>query len=208
MNKYGLLIMAAVTMLVFFGCEDPNLPPPGDTIPVESIKWETDGEGFYQYSTNDVADQNKTARLVFSSTIAEDPMTTVTAEIKKLSGLDYYSFGMIFGWQDWDNFYEMAITNDGWYTIWVQVSDVWTEVIDWTESSFLNIGAGSSNTISVTYNTPDIDLKINGNDETSIAPAVFNSGSAGFMIFIGEDENFPEEPIDVRFKMTSPVSLP
>ncbi len=195
----GLAIIAALLL--------PSCEPPSYT----TIEWQTDGDVFDQYSTNDPGLLN---------TIHYDPrpeenevtMTTVTATVKKMSGSSVDGFGIVFCYQNENNHYCLLISASGYYKVMKIVGGAETVLVARTFSTYLDTsGWGVPNDISVTRAPGGVfTVKFNGNDVTTFTDVSFQGGLAGPCIGIGSPphERFPGVPADARFKMLEPFVYP
>jgi hypothetical protein len=189
--------------------------------PIATITWELDGNGYVQFSTNDPNYYDYAFWIYYNQAHQDPPMTSaVTAIAKKVSGALNYGFGIIFCFQDHDNFFYVLITADGYYDIGERVGGAPSKIVDYTFSGAINTGLGASNTISVTYTsgTNTMAVSINGSQVNTFQPNTGSSpfiqnwtgGKAGFICTIGNSstENFPDTASDVRFKFISPIAYP
>lgn len=176
----------------------------GCTIPVKSIFWEEDSNGFIQFCTNDSDYYN-----YYFYTWYEDSYFTildvVEAKVKKVSGFEWGGYGMVFYLQNEYNFYFLLIDKKGWYTIYEANDGSWIEHIGWTYSDKLNKGFGKINTLKVEHDDP-LDLftiSFNGSYVNSFNDDSFKGGYSGFFVEIWgvDEEDFPDTPVDVRFKL-------
>lgn len=140
-------------------------------------------------------------------------MTTVTATVKKMSGSINYGYGIVFCFKDSNNFYRLLINEAGYYSLYALVGGNSSAVIPWstTPSANLTNGFGVDNVISVTQQSPgNFSLNFNGNQETLFSDSNFIGGTSGFAasIDVQSNENFPNIPVDVRFKFSLPVVYP
>ncbi len=141
-------------------------------------------------------------------------MTTVTANVERVSGPGVIGFGIDFCYQDENNHYLLMITTEGRYTMAKRVDGTYSSLFaeNWYSSGFLFTGADTINTISITHDgSGHFDVRFNGLDITHFDDVDnLRGGSAGPSIGIGAsgDENFPAVPEDGRFMMTAPVVYP
>lgn len=177
----------------------------------QTIKWQLDGNGAVQFLTNDPQWYGYTFWDTYAQT-TESQMTTVTATVAKQSGSQTCGYGIIFCYQDTNNFYRLLITASGGYSVYAKVGGTYTAIIPWTQAhtALLNNGFGVANVISVTQQSlHNFSINFNGTQETAFGDLNFTGGNAGFCIGISSTtENFPSIPEDVRFKLTSPVAYP
>ncbi len=188
----------------------------GWIIPTETILWEPDGSGFIQFYTNDPQYYD----YLFWATISGSYMGTTGDECivqtKKISGYAYGSYGIVFSYYDSNNFFVLLITTQGSYAIYQIYAGDPYELQGWTSSGYLYTGYNTINTLKTIYyynlgGYDYQDLYLNGNNIGSIynSPGTLD-GYVGFFASVtgSSYENFPSVPVDVRFKMTSPVIVP
>ncbi|HKZ84885.1 MAG TPA: protein kinase [Anaerolineae bacterium] len=65
----------------------------------------------------------------------------VDVDATQVAGPDNNDYGVICRYQDFDNFYRILISGDGYYAFIRQVDGESTQLIDWTQSSAINQGA-------------------------------------------------------------------
>ena len=179
---------------------------------IETIEWELDGSGFRQFETND-PENLMTYWYYWIVASYQDPSTsfTVEAEVKKLSGCPGWGADIMFCFQDPNNFYELGICTTGYYTVWKLVNGNWSMIIDWTFSSYLNIGYNVINNLKVMYDGSNtFTIYLNGTNVDNFTDSSLSGGYVGYIVFIADEscEKFPDEPVDVRFKLIQPVTDP
>jgi hypothetical protein len=140
-------------------------------------------------------------------------MISVEMQVKKMLGYYHAGYGIMFCYQDTNNFYRVVITVDGFYLISKKVAGTyynntgggsWTTTNpSWPASTNMVTGFGNANKIKV-VNTGggNFDLYFNGVYETSFSDATFTGGYNGYYVGIGSEnhESFPT-PMDVRVKL-------
>src|SRR4051812_7930985 len=72
----------------------------------QTIRFENDGNGFNQFYTNDPQYYNHI--FTYTDTDLTDP-TSFEVAVKKISGSTIKVYGIVFGYQDIKNFYEIGI---------------------------------------------------------------------------------------------------
>lgn len=179
---------------------------------VQTVQWQLDGNGYVQFLTNDPLWYGYGYWNTYTQ-MSEPTMTTVTAAVKKQSGSYYTGYGILFCYQDQDNFHRLLIDAASQYGVHAKVQGVWREIRRWERTPTLNLksGLGVENLISVTQESPGhFSIRFNGAMETSFTDDAFSGGAAGFYVSIGEkdDESFPDTPEDIRLRMTAPASYP
>jgi hypothetical protein len=198
------LILFLPLMLFTITCE--NEPA------IETIEWEPDGAGFRQYKTND-SQYYSWSFWYWKNASYQDPMTAfaVEAEAKKLSGCGGYGVDIIYCLQDSQNFYVLGISTYGSYRVGKRLNGSWFTIIDWTSSNHINTGYNVINNLKVTYDgSTTFTIYLNGFIVDSFADSSFSGGKAGYLVSIADEdcENFPDEPVDVRYRMLQPVFDP
>lgn len=198
--RWGAFVVLAT--LLQLSC---SLPPSYLT-----IEWQTDGDGFVQYSTNDPR-YIDTIQYLPLAVESESPMTTVTATVKKVSGSGIVGFGVVFCYQNENNHYRLLITTEGKFTVGKNVGGTYTPLLSWAASTYLNTGSGAMNDIDITQNpVGKFTVTFNTHDEAPLYDSTFTGGLAGPCIGIGSSslEQFPSIPEDARFKMLAPAVYP
>ncbi|MEX1020555.1 MAG: hypothetical protein WDZ49_12905 [Litorilinea sp.] len=84
--------------------------------------------------------------------------------------------GIVFRYQDEDNFYFFAIGNDGYYALLKLENNSWTNLVDWTESEDVNSGSGARNRVAVLTEGPDIVLLANDVVLAEVEDSTFTEG--------------------------------
>jgi hypothetical protein len=199
MKRYLLLIIIILTA-IFISCEN-------DDIPIETILWEEDGQGFIQFSTNDY---NYRGEPIYMNYInSENPMVEVDTIVKKISGFDKQGFGIIFCYQDSDNYYRLMITIKARYQFSKYVGGEKEIIIDWSDGIGLVEGFEVENRIRIVQETAhNFRFFFNGADNGLLADTSFDHGDSGFLASVSVYENFPSKPEDCRYKQILPVAIP
>ncbi len=205
-------------LLVFFvtltttTCGTPGNQAEIVTTPIESIEWDPDESGFLRYKTNDPTKLNTGQFIRFGSSF-ESIMNTVEVSLKKLSGNAGYGFGVIFCSPDSHDFCRVLISTNGHYLVSKKVAGTYYPMQEWADAP-LNTGLGAENVIKVEYDALHYEYIVFFNgvstyrcSDTFISP---EKVCAGFYVSIGSatEEDFPDASVDVRFRMSLPVSVP
>lgn len=103
-------------------------------------------------------------------------------------------FGILFRYVDGDNFYEFAISSDGFYGLWKQVGDEWQTIIRWTRSGMIHTGEGSSNRIGVLAQGKRIVLLVNGKVLAEAEDDTFAQGRVALVVGA-----FEEDGVEIAF---------
>jgi hypothetical protein len=189
--------MVLFTVMIITSCEFPD---------VVTILWEPDGSAtnYRQFSTNDR--NNCSSFFLYPAA----PMTTeAEVDVKKITGYAYAGYGIIFCYQDPDNYYKLLIHVDGKYRVSEVKSGVSRLIVDWSSSILLNTGWETINTLRVEHDgAGTFDIYFNGTRERdfSVNP-YFSNGSVGYYVAVEHPsfEYFPYYPVDVRFKKQLPL---
>jgi hypothetical protein len=226
--KYGVIISAIlISLVIFSGCPQPvarqeptpEASPAAHTdLPVKTIEWEEDADGFRQCYTNDAARYGQGFNhFSYSSEILD----TVEIQLKKMSGTSNYGIGFQFCYKDSKNWYMINIDVNGHYCVWRKVDNVlafyfndglgWVSVNkNWPYNSYLNKGFGAVNDIKVQQQTAhNFTVSFNGTEVFTFTDASFTGGSSGCSFDIGNSatEEFPNKPEDIRYKMITTKSI-
>ena len=211
-----LKYLSALPLIFFIFLLLPGCPNPGDDDDgpaIVSPRWDT-YDGWRRFYTNDPDYYNYSFYYYYDLT---DGLFPIVVETQKISGHDYHAYGVIFCYQSDSSMYRVWIDTDGWYRISSRDSlgdDA--EIVGWTQDTTnINTGYGITNTIEISYIDPDYTLTINGANITSFDKAAggyldLTGGKSGFYASIGDatDEDFPNVPVDIRYKMTAPITVP
>jgi hypothetical protein len=206
------LVFAACILLISCGKSSNDSAAAPSTTSIQTIRWQLDGNGSVQFLTNDAQYYGYYFWNTYTQT-NELPMSTVTATVMKQSGCLYSGYGIVFCYQDNNNFYRLLIDADGQYSVYAKVGGTYSAIIPWTTtpSEHLNSGVGVANVIGVTQQSPgNFLVNFNGTQETLFSDGSFTGGKVGFYAYIDDQtgENFPYTPEDIRFKLSSPVAYP
>ena len=203
MKKNVCLSLVIALVLLVFACSG------GTSISIKTIEWEPDGSGFRQFKTNNPG-YTDTTFWYYTDSSYQDPMTTVETEVVKMSGSASGGMGIMFCFQDHDNFYVFVCDIDGYYAVYERWSGSWWEIIDWLYSADLNTGYNVLNTLKVSYedSTDTFTLYANGNLVDTFTDSDFSGGSSGYECHISGTEKFPVIPADFRFKQLLPGTDP
>jgi len=103
----------------------------------------------------------------------------IEVEAKQEDGDEKNSYGLLFRFQDRNNFYRFDVSGDGYYLLSKFVEGEWTNLVDWTASEFINTG-GAANILKVSAFGPDITIWANGQQLAAIKDESLNHGNFGF----------------------------
>lgn len=101
-------------------------------------------------------------------------LAAVARQVSDLSGF----YGLVFRYQDTDNFYHFVISDDGRYRIRKQLDDEWVDIVEWTFSSAINQGQ-AENTLMVACVGDEISAWVNDQELTTVWDDSFGDGFIG-----------------------------
>jgi len=204
--KRNLFIMLCILLVGFIlSCNEG--------IPRETIKWEEDGNGYIQYSTNDEDKFYTWSISTYLATEQADYSGTTFSFVRKNGPLDA-PYGGVFCFQDSNNYYRILINGSGQYHIVSKKSGSFNYITpDWVDSDDLLTGYNQINEIEIVRNTvsSDFTININGISNKTYNDTDFDSGTSGFYTYILSNQSgeyFPYEANDTRFKITAPDPVP
>ena len=208
MNKVLIvigIILLSLGLLVMNSCTP---------VPISTILWEPDGQGFIQFQTNDPANAEQGFVELYDDTIQTPTMTQpVEVTMKKILGYDAAGFGFVFCAFDENRYYKVLINVGRMYRVSVVVAG--SELIKplyWTYDSNLNANYDGENTIKVTWDGVDEFHLFFNNAEVTTIPAFLGmtEGKSGFFASVSSvaNEYLPAGQVDIRFKMLQPALHP
>jgi hypothetical protein len=207
--KNKLFLMGMIALLCALGvivvsCDDGNGGDGDDNLPVKTIEWETDGNGYTQFYTNDAQ-----YYYHYFTASADHSGDTYEAEVKKLSGNATYGYGMLFCYDssnpDSLSYYRLLITTRGSYQIHKRVAGTWAAnpITNWTASAALNAGYNQANKLKVVKADNNFTVYINNQQVDTFTDSDITGTKIGAYVGVGEsdEESFPNTPVDVRVKV-------
>jgi hypothetical protein len=99
-------------------------------------------------------------------------------DARQVSGPDNNDYGLLFRYQDEDNFYSFGVSGDGYYSLYKKVRGEWVAIVDWTESAYVNKGR-STNRLKVVAKGPEISLYVNDHFLTKVQDESIDEGYIG-----------------------------
>jgi hypothetical protein len=103
-------------------------------------------------------------------------------------------YGILFRYEDADNYYLFAASSDGYYSLQLRTNNEWISLIDWQESDVIETGEGSVNKLGVLAEGDLFTLLIND----YILEQVTDDTLAGTGIALSSGA-YSEPPIDIGF---------
>jgi hypothetical protein len=111
-----------------------------------------------------------------------DARFAVDAEVPP--GADVAAAGLLFHYQDADNFYLFSVSNDGYYALELLEGNEWVTLIDWTQSDAVD---AVRNRIEVATQGDQIALYVNGELLEETSDGAFTDGEVGIAVSSLED---------------------
>ena len=202
MKKCLQCIFFVVLFIVFIGCDTENNSH-NDLPPKTITEWGIDG--FFQVYTNEDIHLNDIYQITFINENVNSNIFQI--DTKKISGARNRAYGMMFAATiDRETYHFINITVDGYYLIGKRINGSYTMIQDWTDSIRMLIGFNSINTIRVSIIGSEFNLFINGFPHGTFPfDSSIRGNRIGFSVSIGssEQESFPNNPVDVKFKQTN-----
>ncbi len=97
-----------------------------------------------------------------------------------VDGPDDNGYGLVFRYQDSDNFYYYEVSSDGYYSIGKMVADEWEPLVGWTESDLIKLGQ-RTNVLRVLCDGSRMTFFVNGYLIEELTDYDFEDGSVGFI---------------------------
>ncbi len=128
--------------------------------------------------------REKSSWMSWSSSINIDESLgfKIQSTMTKVNGIDDYGYGIAWGLKDGDNRYEFCIDGNGYYFIGKDENDEWKDIVDWTESSFIN-KENSTNTLAVEKSGDKLKFYINGHFVNECPYEHFFGKKIGFILY-------------------------
>jgi hypothetical protein len=139
---------------------DPDTALFEDDFAFEDLSWEY-GDNFYVEGGKAVIKEY--AGVVNFQTQNEGANVCVDMTIEEVPDVPGSAIGLVFWWQDWDNFYEMFYWADGWLEVRRFLKGKKVTILS-EESLALKKGAGATNHVEIDLVQKDATLYINGTE--------------------------------------------
>lgn len=206
--KRWLCLAFVIAAIVLSGCDNSS---GSSDLPVDTKKWVTT-DGYYQFYTNDAQLFNYTFWYPLANNDTTAVFNSFTGITKKISGSPDYGFGFLFCNTGDNDFYYVLINTQGYYLVGKHSASGWSTIIDWKASASIKKGMDVENVVTVvrTVNTGDFAISFNGVATASFKDTSLTADAFAPAVCIGKagEEDFPNNPVDVRFKFTAPDILP
>lgn len=104
----------------------------------------------------------------------------IEVEAWAVDGPDDNGYGLVFRYQDSDNFYYYEVSSDGYYSIGKMVADEWESLVGWTESDLIKLGQ-QTNVLRALCDGSRMTFFVNGYPIEELTDYDFEDGSVGFI---------------------------
>lgn len=104
----------------------------------------------------------------------------IEVEARMEEGAEDNTYGLLFRFQDRENFYRFDISGDGFFLLSKFFNGEWQTLVDWTEAPQLNTGAGVNNILKVAAFGPNITVWANGQQLATVTDDSLTHGNFGF----------------------------
>ncbi len=104
----------------------------------------------------------------------------IEVETRREDGADINSYGILFRFQDRENFYRFDVSGDGYFLLSKFIKGEWETIIDWKEAPSLNNELGANNILKVSAIGPKITVWANGQSLATVTDSDLSHGNFGF----------------------------
>lgn len=110
--------------------------------------------------------ENKTTDPLISTKLIEtkinqDQDFKLEAEIKKINGVENNSYDIVWGFVDKQNFYSFGVSANGYYRYGKWLNGIYTPIIKWTESKYINKGNAKNKLSVMKFNNNTFEFYVN-----------------------------------------------
>jgi len=112
-----------------------------------------------------------------------DKNFTIETTINKISGIQDYGYGLLFGYKDVDNMNAFLLSGNGYFKIsgWNNTTE--SKHYAWTTSSYINQGNGSVNGLKIVKTGSDYKFYINDNYVATVSDINVPGTKVGYIIY-------------------------
>lgn len=123
--------------------------------------------------------------------IDEQQDFTIRTSITKVSGVQNYGYGLLWGLKDVDNYYQFLMSGNGYYRYVKEAGGEAVNLIEWTQSDIVRQGDGSTNDLMVKQIDQRLEFWLNGQLLAEAEAEPFFGNQIGFIVY-----NIQEVAID------------
>jgi hypothetical protein len=123
----------------------------------------------------------------------------LSADLLQVSGPANASMGLVFRWQDEDNYYAVLLDSEQGYAVFRITAEGWQRIADWTISSAIR--PYESNRVSVLMEGPRMTVLINNQVAAQVENGDLETGKAGVLISMfnaGDEGSFAFDNFELR----------
>jgi hypothetical protein len=188
--------------------------PSGSGSEVESLFVPSiDGSGAanFDFETSDTAYLGDKGYTLWALKAApQEPFTSRTVSLDKLSGNAAAGFGIVFCRHpalspSEETMLVAMINTQQEYIVGEAVGSIFTEIVPWTHSTYLKQGYNQTNILSISLDaeTHKFTLSLNGNpmpDFSALDPGYPLNGDNGYIAVVSPFEEFPATSVHITYK--------
>ena len=159
----------------------------------ENYSTEISNGGFLVKS---ILDTKKTLKSLINIPLNLEDNFTIETTIDFKSGLTNSGHGLIWGFQNWDNYFSFVISANGQYQIFGTIEGILFPIAEWTKSDEINLNV-ARNTLKVLKTKDKMFFSINGSLVANSDFYSFGGNNIGFYNGIGGETEVLFEYIEV-----------
>lgn len=107
----------------------------------------------------------------------------IQATITKVSGVDNYGYGLVWGLEDVNSYYQFVISGNGYYRYAKEEQEEWTDIIEWTTAEAVQQGDNATNILSIRKQGEMYTLSVNDQNIAEVAFEPFFGENVGFVVY-------------------------
>ncbi|MBC8171523.1 MAG: serine/threonine protein kinase [Anaerolineae bacterium] len=160
-------------------------------------------EGAYRFRNQRMG--RAVTSIVENGSIYDDATITLEATLQAESNI-VSGYGIVFRYQDEDNYNVFAVDGMGRYSIWLRLNGSWTELRNredgeqWTRKEAINT-AGTSNRLTIDIAGKNLIGYINGKVVTNVKDETFSNGGVGIYLATTAEDNADADLIVTRYSV-------
>jgi hypothetical protein len=139
---------------------------------------------------------------LFDTVINQSQNFKIEAEIKKIYGLDNFSYELVWGFKDKNNFYSFGVSSNGYYRYGKYLNGIYIPIINWKKSYLIN--NNDKNKLSIKKEGNKILFFVNDNKIDQSNYEKFIGNRQGFMLQSNmkvEIDNFIISQINAKYTL-------
>jgi len=116
--------------------------------------------------------------------VASDEVFSLSVRTKVDPNMIYGSYGLVFHYQDKDNFYIFKLDGEGRYIVQVQVNGKWKDILAWRQASAIK--TDGENTLTVVAQGDQYAFYINEQFVGQAKDTAFTGGQTGLILYVND----------------------